>query len=406
MPVRRVLGALEAALVGPPARMWLGLLARRAAARPRAARPAVLWGVAPLINNKYHSEAIRRRGYDSATLVTDLYHNTEREDFDFHASEVLAGSWLLGRLPPRLRRRLEPYWLFAWAIERYDVFVFYASSTMLRGTPLQFAEFQLLRAAGKRTILLAYGADVQVNARSRNLLFKHVYGQDYPDYVRLGARVERELTYGCEHADYVLSGCDWVDHMPWWDGLSSGHFSIDTEQWRPPDDGEAPARSSGEPVVVLHAPNHRELKGTRFLISACEALRAEGVNVELRLVERAPNREVRRQMREADIIADQFVVGWYAMFAIEGMSMGKPVLCYLRDDLMELYSLYSYAAECPLVNTPPNRIADVLRDLVADAERRRELGQRGREYVEAHHSLEAAGGMFDDMLTALWPATT
>jgi len=108
-------------------------------------------------------------------------------------------------------------------------------------------------------------------------------------------------------------------------------------------------------------------------------------------------------MAEADIVADQFIVGWYAFFAIEAMAMAKPVLCYLRPDLLELYTLYSFADECPLVNTPPLEIKERLRELIHDAKRRRELGIAGRRYVEDHHSLEAVGAWLDGIYRSVWP---
>ncbi len=55
------------------------------------------------------------------------------------------------------------------------------------------------------------------------------------------------------------------------------------------------------------------------------------------LAERVPNEKIRALMATVDIIADQLIIGWYAMFALEGMAMEKPVLCYLRDDLEKLY---------------------------------------------------------------------
>jgi glycosyltransferase involved in cell wall biosynthesis len=209
------------------------------------------------------------------------------------------------------------------------------------------------------------------------------------------------MEYSIAHADHVMSGVDWVDYMPRWDSLNAGHFAIDTEEWSPSP--EEPERDPERPVVIFHAPNHRELKGTRFLIDACTELEAEGEPIELRLVERVPNTEIRRQLAEADIVADQFIVGWYALFAIEAMAMAKPVLCYLRPDLLELYTLYSFAGECPLVNTPALEVKERLRELVHDAARRRQLGLAGRRYVEAHHSLESVGEMLDGIYRSVWP---
>jgi glycosyltransferase involved in cell wall biosynthesis len=185
--------------------------------------------------------------------------------------------------------------------------------------------------------------------------------------------------------------------MPWWDTLTCGHFAIDTDEWQP----SSPPVRQGEPIKVLHAPNHREIKGTQFLIEACDQLKAEGVPIELQVVEGIPNRELRELMRDADIIADQFVMGWYALFAIEAMALGKPVLCYLRPDLLELYTLYSFAGECPLVDAPPLAIKEPLRELVESPELRVEVGERGRRYVEDHHSLESVGQMFDGIFRQL-----
>jgi glycosyltransferase involved in cell wall biosynthesis len=209
------------------------------------------------------------------------------------------------------------------------------------------------------------------------------------------------MNYCCRHADHIVSGVDWVEHMPYWDTLSCGHFAIDTDEWR----ASSSAARHVEPVKVLHAPNHRAIKGTRFLIEACDELKAEGVPIELQVVEGIPNRQLRELMQEADIVADQFVMGWYALFAIEAMALGKPVLCYLRPDLLELYTLFSFAGECPLVDAPPLEIKEPLRRLVENPDLREEIGQRGRRYVEDHHSLESIGGMFDGIFRQLDPSS-
>ncbi len=48
------------------------------------------------------------------------------------------------------------------------------------------------------------------------------------------------------------------------------------------------------------------------------------------LVQGMPNDEARATYQRADMIADQFLIGAYALFAIEGMALGKPVLCHLE----------------------------------------------------------------------------
>jgi glycosyltransferase involved in cell wall biosynthesis len=395
--VRKLSRRLAAVLAYP----ILAVLASREGRGARSRKPRLFWGRVPLISIKHHSLAMQRLGYESTTVVDQLYFINPRDDFDVLTSELVDRLPLMRRLPRFLRVPLEPYVTFAWALRNFDVFTFYATSRILLATPLSDRELQLLHRAGKKVVLLAYGADVQVMSRIRGLPFKHAMCMDYPEFTHQEAYTLRNMEYCVAHADHVVSGVDWVDYMPRWDSLNAGHFAIDTAEVAPAP--EEPEHDPERPVVVFHAPNHRELKGTRFLIAACEELKAEGEPVELRLLEKAPNSEVRRQMAEADIVADQFIVGWYAFFAIEAMAMAKPVLCYLRPDLLELYTLYSFAGECPLVNTPALEIKERLRELIHDAKRRRELGLAGRRYVEDHHSLEAVGAWLDEIYRSLWP---
>src|SRR6185369_3456549 len=127
--------------------------------------------------------------------------------------------------------------------------------------------------AGKKVVLLAYGADVQVMSRFRGLPHKHATCMDYPEFTRQEAQTLRNMEYCVAFADHVVSGVDWVDYMPRWDSLNAGHFAIDTAEVAPAP--EQPEGDPDRPIVVFHAPNHRELKGTRFLIAACEELKAE-----------------------------------------------------------------------------------------------------------------------------------
>jgi len=98
-----------------------------------------------------------------------------------------------------------------------------------------------------------------------------------------------------------------------------------------------------------------------------------------------------------DAVADQYIIGWYAMFALEGMALAKPVLTYLRDDLLGLYALHSFAAECPIMNTTAAAIIDSLRRLIEDRALCADLGTRGRAYVLRYDSLEKIGAFLDEL---------
>jgi glycosyltransferase involved in cell wall biosynthesis len=134
------------------------------------------------------------------------------------------------------------------------------------------------------------------------------------------------------------------------------------------------------PIKIVHAPSNRASKGTLHVIEAVDALKREGCNVELVLVENMPHQEALLAYRQADIFVDQLKIGWYGVISAEGMAYGKPVCVYIRDDLEE-----SYLPSKPMINANPSTIKDVLRELADDPRRREEMGRRGRRFVEETH---------------------
>jgi glycosyltransferase involved in cell wall biosynthesis len=352
--------------------------------RRRRNDPRIFWGADPHVDVlRPHAQALRRLGYPTAYVVAP-------GEIEVH------GDFGRASAVPRLAR---PYSTFAWALRHADIFVFSPDSTILRSTPLEYRQLQLLRVARRKVLLLPHGPDVRIPSRAHDLLFKHAVSADCPSYVRAEGRRLRDLEYCSHYSDQIVSGADWVDSMPWWDRLTAGPFTVDVDEWRPePRSRPEPER----PLVVLHAPHERELAGTAFLVRACDELSREGLAIDLRIAERPPAESMRRLVEEADVVAEQFVAGWYAQLAVEGMSMEKPVLSYLRPDLLELYTLFSFAGECPIVNTPPREIKQKLRELAVDDAGRAELGRRGRRYVCDHHSLESLEAMLGEIVTALW----
>jgi glycosyltransferase involved in cell wall biosynthesis len=139
---------------------------------------------------------------------------------------------------------------------------------------------------------------------------------------------------------------------------------------------------------VVHAPNHREFKGTRFLEAAVADLQSEGVAIELVMVEKMPNSEAMAIYRTADVVFDQCLIGFHGYFALEAMALGKPVMCFIRKPDQYLIE----PNECPIINTSVHTLRDDLRQLVQTREKLVEIGKRGRVYVERHYSRAAFAG--------------
>jgi hypothetical protein len=146
-----------------------------------------------------------------------------------------------------------------------------------------------------------------------------------------------------------------------------------------------PQTDKDKPLRIVHASNHKMFKGTHFLVEAVDNLKAQGILIELILVEKVPNKEALDIYRSADIIFDQCLIGFHGYFALEGMAMGKPVMCFLRKP--EEYLLHP--EECPIINIHITTLENDLRRFFEDREELRNIGVRGRKYIEKYFTIEA-----------------
>src|SRR5215203_2779170 len=123
----------------------------------------------------------------------------------------------------------------------------------------------------------------------------------------------------------------------------------------------------------------------------------ERVAADLELVEGLHHDEAFERYRAADIVVDQLNAGWYGIFAIEAMALGKPVVTFLHDEAVRRTE-EAFGVRVPIVNATKETLTDALRPLVDDAEERRRRGEASRAYVEAVHDDEKIA----DRLLALY----
>lgn len=361
---------------------------RTRARRWRGAGPRLLWGPTPVIALRDWSAAMRALGYDSLTFARNVYDINRRDDFDVHRDRFLAGV-------PRADAARD-FFAFAWALRHADVFLSYLNGGYLRGTLLERLEGPLLRVAGKKLIVFPYGSDIAVPGHLG--VAEEALLQDYPAFAETGDVVRRRVLYFCRWADLVIRNYQY-GFLPRADLLWPTMIAIDADHWH--DRGASSgADGSDGPVTVVHAPNHRHVKGTQFLLDAVDRLRAEGLDVRLDLIERRPNEDVHRALVDCDVVAEQFVAG-YALFAIEGMSAGKPVVSAMRSLAPDVRATPEIRA-CPIVDSATGDLADNLRELVTDPIRRAQLGAEGRRFVLAHHAREPVGRIWAELIDRVW----
>lgn len=164
------------------------------------------------------------------------------------------------------------------------------------------------------------------------------------------------------------------------------YANVDPREWQP-----VVTPATDVPVVV-HAPSHRGVKGTRFILEAVKQLEAEGILFKFILVEGLANAEAKKLYQQADLLIDQLLIGWYGGLAVELMALGKPVICYIREDDLKFIPS-AMRADLPIINAKPGNIYAVLKEwLTTRRHALPELGRRSRAYVERWHDpLQLAG---------------
>lgn len=132
--------------------------------------------------------------------------------------------------------------------------------------------------------------------------------------------------------------------------------------------------------TVVHAPSNRGNKGTEHVLNILKSLEDK---VDFILVEHKTQKEAFEIYRKADIIVDQLLAGTYGVFSIEAMALGKAVLTYVSGEMLQ-----TFPEELPIVSSDKNTLKQNLEDLICETEKRKNLGIRGREYVEKYHDYK------------------
>ncbi len=357
----------------------------------------VIFGTSPLINNKYWSNALSEINIESETLMRRYYSSiNKKENYDKYFDDLI---------PSIFRKKYineVAYLFFVWPyiINNAKVFVMPFHGVVFKKYFWKF-EYLLFIINDIKIIVLPYGSDAYMYSRIKEASFQNSLLISYPDAAKNEIQITNKVLFWSKYADITFSGFMGIDGMSRWDIPIFSWLHINTLQWNKENKYSSNDGSNGV-VKIMHSPNHRGVKGTEFLIKAIEELQAEGLVIELVLLEKVQNDKIKKLMQQVDIFAEQFIGIGYALSGIEAMSSGLPVLSNLdNDSITKMFRRYSFLNECPILSTTPETLKDNLRLLITNPKLRKELGELGRKYAEKYHSYKMAQHMFTHIFRKL-----
>jgi Fe-S-cluster containining protein len=388
---------------------------------PGRQRPSVLFAGQSYYHAWYLSRELRKLGWRADVLNWNVAPDSQ----SFYHGEDFRFTWD----PSRPRRGIARHLAFYLrSLPRYDIFHFSNAHSMCFGLPLQnwferrfhpYAEIELLRRLGKKIVYSNNGCLDGVSQTSFASWGDRPVCLDCPWRERPDVcSDERNLTWGYNRNRLAHFQCNTGDNRKDYNDDPTVHevpqfFCLDPKFWRP--DLEVPERwridLPASTVRIYHAVGNfqkrtvggRNIKSSHIYVPLIDRIKAEGYDVELTFVHGVPNREVRFTQVQADIVVDMLTFGWFGSNVREAMMLGKPVVCYLRPEWLERMrrQIPEYIDELPIVSATPDTVEDILKDLVRDPERRRELGERSRHFALKFHSAEAGARRMDQIYRGL-----
>jgi glycosyltransferase involved in cell wall biosynthesis len=266
---------------------------------------------------------------------------------------------------------------------------------------VEYLDLPLLKKAGKRIFVTYQGDDARQGSYCRAHFPISPIGEVSADYYtpRGDLRKQREIGIFDRHADGIYALNPDLLHVLPPRARFLPYASVDLRKW-----SLCPPRDTSKPLVV-HAPSHRGVKGTRFVLDAVSRLKADGLAFDFVLIEGMKNEEARRIYEKADVLIDQLLLGWYGGIAVEFMALGKPVICYIREDDLRFIDS-DMRQQLPIIRAEPGTIYQVLREsLTGKRSDLAEVGARGRAFVERWHDpIKTARILQQDYLSALSPS--
>lgn len=326
----------------------------------------IMHGMREVAGQAYYAvKGLREAGYDATLVLWD--ESPAKYPYDYCMKMDQSKKYMYPIYGVRV------FGNFLKCALKYDTFHFHFGHSLLpKNLDLPF-----LKLLGKNIFFEFHGSDI----RQKSIALAHNKYWEYfnltnEDILRNRAEKLKQYAKGfiihdAELAPYVPQGID-TYLVP---------LRVDLRLF----DFRYPSEDNNGAVTIIHAPSHRGVKGTEFICKAIDSLRKK-YDLNFVLIEGKTQEEAFKEYINADIIVDQLLCGTYGVFAIEGMTMGKPVITYITDEMKA-----KFPEELPIASANPDTIEQKLEELILDGKLRKKLGEKGRDYTHKYHDCNKIG---------------
>lgn len=270
----------------------------------------------------------------------------------------------------------------------YDVLHFYFGRTIFSwddyesGSPFRYLDLRIAKTLGRKVFFTLQGCDARLAGEStlRNKFTPCRQGlcRAFETCINsLDAKRREMIANALPQADKVFYLNPELGHyLPAAEFLPYSNVDVCAFDVAPP-------RTSGR-IRIVHAPSDGAIKGTPAILDALASLENR-YDFELMLIQNVQHEEAMQMYRSADLVIDQIFAGWYGGLAVEVMAMGKPVLCYLREEDFG-NAPPAMIADLPIRSVRPDRLVQDIADALDRRAEWPEWSAKSRRYVEKWHN--------------------
>lgn len=317
-----------------------------------------------------------KKGFEQIGIQSDFYSLNEHI-FGYKTDKIIKYS------ENSFLRKLQKFFLIIKLLLKYDYFIFDSSGSLFP----EFKDVKLFRKFGKRTMVIFTGCDIRLPEKVEQYKWNPCRDctDDYKNFVgcRLNSKPAKinniEINFDILVSAEEAAGSLNKKYYPTLFPVDISKFSFT---------GSNP----GKILKIIHAPSNEEYKGTKYILRTVEQLKKE-FEFDFRVVSDIKAEDLYREIKNSDLVIDQMLVGFYGLLSIESMAMGKPVVCYIREDIIR-----NSPADMPVFNANPDTLYDVLKKILDNPELLNSAGEKSRIYAEKYHDAKLIASNYYSLL--------